>query len=58
MCSPRQYVLPSDHAAVRQAELVVVDEAAAIPLSQLHALLRGQHFTFMSSTVAGLVGLS
>lgn len=51
-----QYVLPSDHAAVRQAELVVVDEAAAIPLPQLQELLRGQHFTLMSSTVAGYEG--
>lgn len=47
-----QYVLPSDHQQVLQAELVVIDEAAAIPLPQVQGLI-GQHMTFMSSTLAG-----
>jgi len=47
-----QYIHPSDHQKLGQAELVCVDEAAAIPLPLVKHLL-GPYLVFMSSTVHG-----
>ena len=47
-----QYIHPSDHQKLGQAELVCIDEAAAIPLPLVKQLL-GPHLVFMSSTVHG-----
>lgn len=49
-----QYIHPTDAAKLGQAELVVIDEAAAIPLPLVKALL-GPYLVFMSSTVNGFV---
>ncbi len=50
-----QYVLPSDHAKLAQAELVAIDEAAAIPLPIVKKLM-GSYLVFMSSTINGYEG--
>ena len=50
-----QYVHPSDAAKLSQAELVVIDEAAAIPLPTVKALL-GSYLVFMASTINGYEG--
>ena len=50
-----QYILPEDHAKLAQAELVAIDEAAAIPLPVVRKLL-GPYLVFMSSTVNGYEG--
>ena len=50
-----QYIQPHDVAMLSQAELVVIDEAAAIPLPLVKALL-GPYLVFMSSTVNGYEG--
>ena len=50
-----QYVQPADAHALGQAELVVIDEAAAIPLPLVKAML-GNYLVFMSSTVNGYEG--
>ena len=50
-----QYIQPSDAALLAQAELVVIDEAAAIPLPLVKALM-GNYLCFMSSTVNGYEG--
>ncbi|XP_077867158.1 RNA cytidine acetyltransferase-like [Saccoglossus kowalevskii] len=50
-----QYIHPSDAHKLGQAELVVIDEAAAIPLP-LVKLLLGPYLVFMSSTVNGYEG--
>ena len=50
-----QYILPSNHAALAQAELVAIDEAAAIPLPTVKKLL-GPYLVFLSSTVHGYEG--
>jgi len=47
-----QYIHPSDHQKLGQAELVCIDEAAAIPLPLVKQLL-GPYLVFMSSTVHG-----
>jgi len=47
-----QYIHPQDHAKLGQAELVVIDEAAAIPLPYVRKLL-GPYLVFMASTVNG-----
>lgn len=47
-----QYIHPTDAAKLGQAELVVIDEAAAIPLPLVKALL-GPYLVFMASTVNG-----
>lgn len=47
-----QYIHPSDAAKLGQAELVVIDEAAAIPLPLVKALL-GPYLVFMASTING-----
>lgn len=50
-----QYIAPDDHKKLGQAELVVIDEAAAIPLPYVKALL-GPYLVFISSTVNGYEG--
>lgn len=50
-----QYIPPQDHARLAQAELLVIDEAAAIPLPLVKRLL-GNYLVFMSSTVNGYEG--
>lgn len=49
-----QYIHPSDHKMLSQAELVCIDEAAAIPLPLVKNLL-GPYLVFMSSTINGFV---
>jgi N-acetyltransferase 10 len=50
-----QYIDPSDSGKLGQCELLVVDEAAAIPLPTVRALL-GPYLVFLSSTVNGYEG--
>ena len=50
-----QYIQPQDYAQLSQAELLVVDEAAAIPITLVKNLL-GSHMTILSSTVQGYEG--
>ena len=50
-----QYLHPNDAHKLGQAELVVIDEAAAIPLPLVKALL-GPYLVFMSSTINGYEG--
>jgi N-acetyltransferase 10 len=50
-----QYIQPSDHTRLTQAELLVIDEAAAIPLPMVEKLL-GPYLVFMSSTINGYEG--
>ena len=50
-----QYIEPTDHKLLAQAELLVVDEAAAIPMPQVRALL-GPYLVFLASTVNGYEG--
>ncbi|VDM52098.1 unnamed protein product [Angiostrongylus costaricensis] len=51
-----QYIHPSDASKLGQAELVVVDEAAAIPLPLVKELIFGQHVVFLASTINGYEG--
>ncbi|XP_014674261.1 PREDICTED: N-acetyltransferase 10-like [Priapulus caudatus] len=50
-----QYIHPADAHRLGQAELVCIDEAAAIPLPMVKALL-GPYLVFMSSTINGYEG--
>lgn len=50
-----QYIHPSDALKLGQAELVVIDEAAAIPLPLVKSLL-GPYLVFMASTINGYEG--
>ncbi|XP_038050759.1 RNA cytidine acetyltransferase-like isoform X2 [Patiria miniata] len=50
-----QYIHPGDAVKLGQAELVIIDEAAAIPLPLVKELL-GPYLVFMSSTVNGYEG--
>ncbi|KAK0068529.1 N-acetyltransferase 10 [Biomphalaria pfeifferi] len=50
-----QYIHPADSHKLGQAELVCIDEAAAIPLPLVKNLL-GSYLVFMSSTVNGYEG--
>ncbi|XP_074650514.1 RNA cytidine acetyltransferase-like [Tubulanus polymorphus] len=50
-----QYIRPSDAHKLGQAELVCIDEAAAIPLPLVKNLL-GPYLVFMSSTINGYEG--
>ncbi|XP_036417345.1 RNA cytidine acetyltransferase isoform X2 [Colossoma macropomum] len=50
-----QYIHPADAVKLGQAELVVIDEAAAIPLLLVKKLL-GPYLIFMASTVNGYEG--
>ncbi|KAK7267289.1 hypothetical protein RIF29_19956 [Crotalaria pallida] len=51
-----QYILPHEHEKLSQVELLVVDEAAAIPLPVVKSLL-GPYLVFLSSTVNGYEGI-
>ncbi|KAL3613465.1 hypothetical protein CASFOL_042728 [Castilleja foliolosa] len=50
-----QYIQPYDHDKLSQVELLVVDEAAAIPLPVVKSML-GPYLVFLSSTVNGYEG--
>ncbi|KAK3007259.1 LOW QUALITY PROTEIN: hypothetical protein RJ639_016242 [Escallonia herrerae] len=50
-----QYIQPNEHGKLSQVELLVVDEAAAIPLPVVKSLL-GPYLIFLSSTVNGYEG--
>eukprot|EP01117_Protostelium_nocturnum_P018847 TRINITY_DN7970_c0_g1_i2.p1 TRINITY_DN7970_c0_g1~~TRINITY_DN7970_c0_g1_i2.p1 ORF type:complete len:639 (-),score=257.02 TRINITY_DN7970_c0_g1_i2:1066-2742(-) len=50
-----QYIEPQDHQKLGQAELLVIDEAAAIPLPIVKDLF-GPYLVFMSSTINGYEG--
>ncbi|CAN3374470.1 hypothetical protein DIURU_000655 [Diutina rugosa] len=50
-----QYIAPQDYQVLGQAELLVIDEAAAIPLPIVKRLL-GPYLVFMSSTINGYEG--
>ena len=50
-----QYIHPSDSMKLGQAELVVIDEAAAIPLPLVKNLL-GPYLVMMASTINGYEG--
>ncbi|KAK2980376.1 hypothetical protein RJ640_014549 [Escallonia rubra] len=53
--SNTQYIQPHEHGKLSQVELLVVDEAAAIPLPVVKSLL-GPYLVFLSSTVNGYEG--
>ncbi|KAJ4287927.1 N-acetyltransferase 10 [Kalmusia sp. IMI 367209] len=50
-----QYIQPQDAYTLGQAELVVIDEAAAIPLPLVRKLM-GPYLVFMASTINGYEG--
>ncbi|KAL9133584.1 MAG: hypothetical protein Q9175_005233 [Cornicularia normoerica] len=50
-----QYIQPEDAYTLGQAELVVIDEAAAIPLPLVRKLM-GPYLVFMASTINGYEG--
>lgn len=50
-----QYIHPTDAQKLGQAELLVIDEAAAIPLPYVKAML-GPYLVFLSSTINGYEG--
>lgn len=50
-----QYIQPHEHEKLSQVELLVVDEAAAIPLPVVKSLL-GPYLVFLASTVNGYEG--
>jgi N-acetyltransferase 10 len=50
-----QYIRPQDAYVLGQAELLVIDEAAAIPLPFVRKLM-GPHLVFMASTINGYEG--
>ena len=50
-----QYVFPNDSDKIGHTDLVVIDEAAAIPLPYVKSFF-GPHCVFMSSTVNGYEG--
>jgi N-acetyltransferase 10 len=50
-----QYIQPTDHLKLSQAELVAIDEAAAIPLPTVKKLM-GPYLVFLSSTINGYEG--
>ena len=50
-----QYIQPQHHSALAQCELLVIDEAAAIPLPVVKQLL-GPYLVFLCSTVNGYEG--
>lgn len=50
-----QYIQPQDHQVLGQAELLVIDEAAAIPLPLVRNLM-GPYLVFLSSTINGYEG--
>ncbi|KAG5328946.1 NAT10 acetyltransferase, partial [Acromyrmex heyeri] len=50
-----QYIHPTDTHRLNQAELLVIDEAAAIPLPYVKAML-GPYLIFLASTINGYEG--
>ncbi|WAQ86955.1 hypothetical protein PtA15_7A684 [Puccinia triticina] len=50
-----QYIQPQDYKVLGQAELVVIDEAAAIPIRLVKNLI-GPYLVFMASTINGYEG--
>ncbi|XP_034951913.1 RNA cytidine acetyltransferase [Chelonus insularis] len=50
-----QYIHPTDAHKLSQAELLVIDEAAAIPLPYVKSML-GPYLVFLSSTINGYEG--
>lgn len=50
-----QYISPSDAHLLNSADLLIIDEAAAIPLPLVKAML-GPYLVFMSSTINGYEG--
>ncbi|KAG0150887.1 hypothetical protein CROQUDRAFT_651719 [Cronartium quercuum f. sp. fusiforme G11] len=50
-----QYIEPKDYKVLGQAELVVIDEAAAIPIGLVKNLV-GPYLVFMASTINGYEG--
>ncbi|KAI9668849.1 MAG: hypothetical protein M1831_000919 [Alyxoria varia] len=50
-----QYIQPQDSYTLGQAELVIIDEAAAIPLPLVRKLM-GPYLVFMASTINGYEG--
>lgn len=50
-----QYIMPNDHQKLSQAELLIIDEAAAIPIKLVKNLL-GNYLVFISSTINGYEG--
>src|SRR3954462_1350478 len=50
-----QYIQPQDSHVLGQAELLIIDEAAAIPLPLVRKLL-GPYLVFMASTINGYEG--
>lgn len=50
-----QYIQPQDAFALGQAELLIIDEAAAIPLPLVRKLM-GPYLIFMASTINGYEG--
>ncbi|VDN56503.1 unnamed protein product [Dracunculus medinensis] len=51
-----QYIDPRDWAKTTQAELIVIDEAAAIPLPIVKNLISGPFLVFLASTINGYEG--
>ncbi|CAJ0933087.1 unnamed protein product, partial [Mesorhabditis belari] len=51
-----QYIDPRDADKLGQAELVIVDEAAAIPLPLVKQLISGPYLVFLASTISGYEG--
>jgi len=51
-----QYIHPQDYIKLGQAELVVIDEAAAIPLPYVQKLM-GPYLVFMASTINGYTNI-
>lgn len=50
-----QYIHPTDAAKLSQAELLIIDEAAAIPMPFVKAML-GPYLVFLASTINGYEG--
>ncbi|PIC51952.1 hypothetical protein B9Z55_002257 [Caenorhabditis nigoni] len=51
-----QYISPTDVEKLGQCELIVIDEAAAIPLLLVKELINGPYISFLASTINGYEG--
>uniref|UniRef100_A0A1I8C298 RNA cytidine acetyltransferase n=1 Tax=Meloidogyne hapla TaxID=6305 RepID=A0A1I8C298_MELHA len=51
-----QYITPTDFGKLLHAELVVIDEAAAIPMPLVKKLINGSNLVFLASTISGYEG--
>uniref|UniRef100_A0A914HDX2 RNA cytidine acetyltransferase n=1 Tax=Globodera rostochiensis TaxID=31243 RepID=A0A914HDX2_GLORO len=51
-----QYIHPSESVKLGQAELLVIDEAAAIPMPLVKQLIHGNFLVFLASTTNGYEG--